>query len=125
MNKKRAASWNVSTASLFLRVGIGFSFLYAGIAVFLDPNSWIGFVPGFIENLVSKELFLYAHGLFDFLLALWLISGKKTFYASILASLTMSGIVIFNLSSLDILFRDISILFAAIALALLSLKDKE
>ncbi len=118
MNKK--INWNVLTASLFLRVGIGFSFLYVGIAVFLDPSSWIGFVPSFIENFISKELFLYTHGLFDLFLALWIISGKKTFYASILASLTMFGIIIFNLNSLDIIFRDISILFAIIALGILS-----
>ncbi len=107
-------------ASFFLRIGIAFSFIYVGVMAFSNPSSWIGFVPSFIENFVSKESFLYTHGLFDFLLGLWIISGKKTFHASILASLAMLGIIIFNLNSFDIVFRDISILFAAIALGILS-----
>lgn len=108
--------------SFFLRIGLAIVFLYAGIAAFLSPDSWVGFVPGFVSNVINSYYFLHIHSIFNVLLALWLISNKKTFYASIMSSCALIAIIVFNYTALDIVFRDISILFAAIALSIISYK---
>ncbi|MEK6850297.1 MAG: hypothetical protein AABX85_01850 [Nanoarchaeota archaeon] len=109
-------------ASFLLRIGLAIVFLYAGIAAFLSPDGWVGFVPGFVSNVISPYYFLHIHSIFNILLALWLISNKKVFYASIISSCALIAIILFNYTALDIVFRDISILFAAIALSVISYK---
>lgn len=110
-------------ACLFTRFGIGFTFLYAAISGFLNPNAWIGFLPNFLTFIASKETLLPIFGVYEILLALWLFSNRKIFYAAILSALTAGGIVVFNLGALDIVFRDIAIIFASLALAILTKED--
>jgi len=97
-------------------------FLYAAISSFLSPSSWIGFIPLFLRNLIDANLLLFAFSFYEIILGLWLLSNKTVFYASLLSALTILGIVISNLGALDIVFRDIAILFSAIALMILSYK---
>ena len=110
-------------ACLFIRYGIGFAFLYSAIAAFLNPNAWIGFLPNFLSLIAPKESFLTLFGGFEIFLALWLFSNKKIFYAAVISATMTSGIIIFNLGALDIVFRDVAILFSAVALAILTKKD--
>lgn len=105
--------------SFILRAGLAVVFFYAAIASFLDPLGWVGFIPLWIRNVIPGRLFLSVFSVYELILGLWLMSNKKIFYASILSALTMSGIIIFNPGALDILFRDVSILLSAIALAVL------
>ncbi len=112
-------------ACLFIRSGIGFAFLYSAIAAFLNPNAWIGFLPNFLSFIAPKESFLNLFGGFEILLALWLFSNKKIFYAAVISATMTSGIIIFNLGALDIVFRDVAILFSAVALAILTKKDSD
>jgi uncharacterized membrane protein len=104
-----------------LRIGIAFSLFYAGISIFLNPNSWIGFVPEVIRNIAGNNA-LYAHAFFDIFLGVWLLTNKKIFYASALTAINIFLITIFNLGALDIVFRDITIFFSAIALTVLTKK---
>lgn len=106
--------------SFILRAGLAIVFFYAAIAAFLDPSSWVGFIPLWIRNVFPERIFLYIHSVYNISLGLWLLSNKKIFYASILSALTMLAIVISNIGSLDILFRDVAILLSAVALAVLS-----
>ena len=106
-------------AIFFLRIGIAFAFFYVAISSFLNPISWIGFIPKFVELFVPAQTFLYGHAAFDMLLGIWLLTNRKIFYAAILSALTMFGIIIFNLSAMDIIFRDVAIFFSCVALAVL------
>jgi len=109
-------------------MGLAFVFLYAGISIISDPQSWIGFIPSsFLDNLLSKGSLLYIHAGLDIIAGLWLLFNKWIFYGSILATLDLAGIIIFNLGAIDIIFRDIGLLFSALALVILSSKniDKE
>lgn len=104
--------------SLLLRIGLAFSFLYAAIAAYFDPFSWIGFFPSFAHTLIPNDaLLLGLFGCVETLVALWLLSGWRIFLPSIAAALLLFGIVIFNWGALDILFRDVSLGFMALALA--------
>ncbi len=115
MNKKRVIS-------ILLRIGLAFAFLYAAIAAFMTPTSWVGFVPGFIELILPKEIFLSVFSSLEIILGAWILSGYKTYYASIVASLFLAGIIVPNIFSMETIFRDVSILFMAIALAVLEKK---
>lgn len=115
----------LSLADFLLRVGVAIVFLYAGVSSFLDPSSWVGFIPQFIRNIIPGAIFLPLFSVYEFALALWLISGKKVFYAAILAGITLLAIIFFNIGALDITFRDAAIFFAAMALLVLHLDDLE
>ncbi|KKS44207.1 hypothetical protein A2567_01415 [Candidatus Azambacteria bacterium RIFOXYD1_FULL_42_11] len=110
------------TALIFLRFGIAFVFFYAAIFSFLNPNDWIGFFPVFLRNILPTGLILAGFSFYELTLGFWLISGKLQFYSAILSALTILGIIVFNLGAFDIVFRDIGLFFAALALAFLSRK---
>lgn len=123
LKQKNLKMDNIQKANFFLRFGIALIFLYAAISSFLNPSSWIGFVPGFIQNIIPGMVFLKIYSIFQIGLSFWLFSGKKTFYAAILSALTVLGIIVFNIGAFDIIFRDVAIFFSCIALAFMS-KEK-
>ena len=104
---------------ILLRVGIAFTFFYAAIFSFLNPNDWIGFFPIFLRNLFGAQL-LNIFSFYELILGFWLLSGKYGFAASLISAATILGIIVFNLGALDIVFRDFGLFFAALALALLN-----
>ena len=106
-------------ASFILRVALAVPFLFAAIDATLQPEAWIGFVPQFLRNILPGSILLGAHALVDFTLALWLLSGWRTKYAAGFTALNLAVIIIVNLAALDIIFRDVGLLLAAIALEVL------
>lgn len=106
--------------SFLLRAGIAIAFLYAAIAAFLDPFAWIGFLPSWLDGMATRKLFLLLFSSYEIVLALWLLSGKQALRAATFSSATLFLIILFNVASLDILFRDVPILFAALALMALT-----
>ena len=112
-------------ASLLLRCGLSFAFLYAAIAAFFDPFSWIGFFPSFAHSIIPNDILLLSlFGCMESALALWLLLGKRLFLPSVFAALLLFGIVAFNWKSMDILFRDVSLGFMALALCVESYHKK-
>lgn len=106
------------SAALLLRVGLGFVLLYAALSSFLEPLNWIGFFPGFLFRLgIPEELVLGGFSLYEAILGLWLLWGKKVVYPALLSAMAFGGITFFNLGAMDILFRDLGLFFAALALA--------
>lgn len=104
---------------LLLRVAIAFAFLYPPIAALSDPDSWFGYFPKAIQLLpIDHALLLHGFGLLEVLIALWILFGKRIRVPSILATVILSAIVALHLKSFDVLFRDVSIALAALALAL-------
>ena len=100
---------------LLLRLAVAFSFSYPPIAALIEPDSWIGYFPAFIPASVTL---LHVFGAIELILALWIVFGKRIAIPSVLAALILLAIVVLNGAQFDILFRDISIALAAIALAL-------
>lgn len=91
-------------------------FLYAAVAATLEPTAWVGFFPQFLRALIPDKILLTLFALYELGLGLLVLSGRKTFYAGLLASATLLAIIITNITLLDIVFRDIAIFFAALAL---------
>ncbi len=50
-------------------------------------------------------------------LAAMLLAGRRLFVVSLLSALTMAGIVVLNLDSFGVLFRNVAIACAALSLA--------
>jgi uncharacterized membrane protein YphA (DoxX/SURF4 family) len=106
-------------AHLVLRLGVAFSFLYPPYAAISDPSSWIGYFPQFVRDLpIDTTLLLHAFGAVEVVIALWLISGWRVRYPALVAALLLIAIVAFSWNQLDVLFRDLTIAAAALALAL-------
>ena len=108
------------TPQLALRVGLAFVFIYAGINSLLNPSAWIGFVPVWIDTipLISREVFLTIHGLFEIVLGLALLFGIYKKLTAALAFLSLAGIIIF-FGINDITFRDLGLIAAAYTLFIL------
>ena len=115
----------ITLVDFLLRAGVAIVFLYAGISSFLNPSSWIGFIPQFIRNIIPETIFLPLFSISEFGIALWLLSGKKTLYAAGIAALTLLAIIFFNVGALDIVFRDTAIFFAAMTLVVLHWDERK
>lgn len=115
---------NIRVVNLLLRVSIASVFLYAAIAATLQPQNWIWYIPQFIQHIAPPDLLLHGFSSYQLVLSLWLLSGKKIFYAAILSSITLLAIIIANSNALDVLFRDFAIFFTSLALAVGSYKKQ-
>jgi hypothetical protein len=109
---------NQKVVHFLLRISIASVFLYAAVAATLQPQNWIWYIPQFARNILSGQFLLLVFSSYQFLLSLWILSGRKIFYAASLASLTFLGIIIANSNDLDVLFRDFAIFFASVALVI-------
>jgi len=105
-----------------LRVGLAFAFLYPAVSAVFNPFSWVGYFPSFLLNLVGTYdiVLLHVFGVTEVLIGLWLLFGRKIFIPSVVAAIYLFGIIVFNLNQMDVVFRDISILTIAVALAVMS-----
>jgi uncharacterized membrane protein YphA (DoxX/SURF4 family) len=102
--------------SALLRAGLATIFLYAAISSLKNPQDWIGYIPAFVRERVQGNTLLHVFSAYELLLALWLLSGKYIKLAALAAACTLAGIVLFNFSLFAITFRDIALIFAALAL---------
>jgi uncharacterized membrane protein YphA (DoxX/SURF4 family) len=103
-------------ASLFLRVGLAVVFLYAAISSFVSPSDWIGYLPTFVRSIFPATVVLGVFSVIELILAAWLLSGVYVRLAALICSIMLLGIVLSNFSLLPISFRDIGLIFAALAL---------
>lgn len=106
------------TANVILRIGAAFAFLYPPIDALFNADSWVGYFPRFLlASGIPPMVLLQGFGVVEIILALWILSGWKIFWPSLVAAAMLVAIVAFNFSQLEILFRDLSIAAAALALA--------
>ncbi|MBS3119554.1 hypothetical protein J4475_01905 [Candidatus Woesearchaeota archaeon] len=108
---------NNNLSELLLRLGLAFAFAYAAIASFVNPTSWLGFFPAWMTGIIPGSILLQMFSVLQIIIAVWLLSGWKVFYAASIYALMVLGIVVFNIGAMDIVFRDVTIFFAAVALA--------
>ena len=109
----------ISVPEWLLRIGVVGSFLYPPFDALMDPYSWIGYFPAFLTNLVAPHgvLLLHAFGVLEIGIGLWLLLGRSIRIPALVASILLIAIVVCNLPQFQVLFRDVSIALAALALA--------
>ena len=116
----KSKSGQKNYASLLLRIGLGLVFAYAAVGSYRHPQAWVGYLPGFIANSSHALLALKFFTFYELVLAVWLFTGYYLKYAAIVTALTLVGIVLVNHRALDITFRDIGLIFSALALLALN-----
>lgn len=107
-------------AHLILRLSLGFAFLYPAINAWFDPDSWLSYFPKFMRGIVSDHLLLSSFGLLEIVIALWIISNRRIFIPSIVATILLISITFFHLNDFQVLFRDVSLAGMALSLAILA-----
>lgn len=105
-----------------LRIGIAFTFLYAGVSSLIEPSDWIWYVPDFTDKVIPKEISLFLFSIAEVILGVWLISGWKTKFAALISTLILGGITLLSLNAFQITFRDVGLVLAALALFSISKK---
>ena len=111
-------------ASFLLRVGLTIAFFYAGVSSLLQPDVWVSFFPSFLLTILSGKILLLLFTLYQFGLGLWLLSGVKAYYSGLFSAITLLIILISNVLVLDIVFRDVALLFSSLALCALHYKER-
>ncbi|MEO8637680.1 MAG: hypothetical protein ABI430_02135 [Candidatus Taylorbacteria bacterium] len=109
------------TVWLLIRVAIAFAFFYPAIKIHIDPDSWLSYFPPFIKTVgIPQIVILYLFTAVHLAIGIWILSGKRIFIPCLLATLFLAGLILTNLSQMDILFRDVSLLLITLALAIQS-----
>ncbi len=101
---------------ILIRLGLSFVFVYAAISMSLDPQGYSHYVPRLIQQIISVEIFLHVFGFFEIVLSLWLLSGKLGLYSAALSALILISLTVSNIDSFNVLFRNVGIIFGALAL---------
>lgn len=108
-----------------LRLGLAFAFIYPAVSAFIEPSNWIGFIPTFIRNLVSADIFLPIYSIAELIIGAGILLAKNPFYYTVSGAFVLGAVVILNIGSFDLVFRDVSIIGMAIALVMLNLNVKK
>lgn len=119
MNTTDIKQSNINIARWFLRFGLAFVYGYAAIEMQINPDNFLKYVPPLMQTIIPLDIFLITFGIFEILLTLWLISGKRTEYAGLISFFLMVGIMIPNVTYFNILFRNVAIALASLALTAL------
>lgn len=112
----------ITQGRFLLRIGLAFAFFYAAIQSIRLPEAWAYWIPKFVLALipVSPTLLIDIVAVGQIGLGLWLISGRRQRLAGGIAAAFLFGITVFNLRLFDVVFRDVSLALAAVALAVLA-----
>lgn len=122
MGRKGAEIKNLQSnklASWALRFGLALVLLYASVSSFVTPSDWIGYLPHFMTQYITGTMLLHIFSVYEFALALWLLSGYFLRLAALVSAATFAGIILTNLGVLAVTFRDVTMVFASLALAVL------
>jgi len=106
----------LTSPAFLLRLGLTFTFLYAGISSLLNPSDWIWYIPKFVESFVPASFALSSFSVVEIILALWLITGKYLKYSALATTLVLASITLASLNVFQVTFRDVGLTLAAFAL---------
>jgi uncharacterized membrane protein YphA (DoxX/SURF4 family) len=104
---------------LILKLGLGATFVLTGLLILKDENKWVHMLPGwFTKRIGSARSFMVGTAWFDLILGAWIVSGYFTGIAASLAALHLFGVlVVSGKHEFHEVYRDIGLLFMAVALA--------
>jgi len=99
-------------------------FFYAAVAALITPAAWVGFFPNWTRVMVSGQILIYLFSLWQIILAIWIISGKRLFSSALAAAITLLLIIVSNVEFFDVIFRDFYLLASALLLTALSRQEE-
>ncbi|MEO5950624.1 MAG: hypothetical protein ABIQ04_04205 [Candidatus Saccharimonadales bacterium] len=107
---------NIKLISLFLRLGLAFTFAYAAIDALLEPEAWVAYIPSFSANFINAKLALDILSVAQLVLVVFLLFKIQIKFCALAAIAFLVGLTVFNLPTFFITFRDIGLALAAVAL---------
>ena len=96
MNQTDISQKNITISRWLLRFGLAFVYGYAAVETQLNPANFLKYVPSLVQNIIPFDIFLVVFGIFEIILTLWLLSGKRTEYAGLISCFLMIGIILPN-----------------------------
>ncbi len=108
-----------------LRIGMAITFLWIGVLIFKEPESWGGFVQPWVVKLLPVPLreAMIGTAVLDFILGLLMLLDVWVWLAAAIASAHL--IMVLTVSGIDsITVRDIGLLAATLALVAATVPDK-
>jgi len=79
---------------LFLRWGLGLTFIYIGLDIFVHPDLWIGYMPATVPFGLARDTTLRAAGFFDLALGTLLVVRFIPKLMGMLAALHLLGVMV-------------------------------
>lgn len=107
-----------------LRAGLAFVFCYAGTAMIVNPAAFMTYVPEALQGSPLAHTFLLMIAGFELFLVIGLLWPRFTAISALLAAAMMASIVLLNLDSFEVLFRNVAIACAALSLSLQTRRDR-
>lgn len=107
-----------NNATFFLKLGIAFAFIYAGVSGLVTPLNWTGYFPESLRSVINSQTLILIWSIAEIALGIWIFSEHMLGLSSAIATVALIVVVLFNIPQMDILFRDISLAFAALALSI-------
>lgn len=98
-----------------LRIGLSLVILWFGVSQLLNPQQWIGFVPGWLENIAPLITFVYINAVFEIAFSLLILSNNFVKLSSILLSIHLV-IIILELGYNGVAVRDVGIVVGFLSL---------
>ena len=98
-----------------LRWGIGITYAWIGVDMFIHPETWIGYIPAEGIGGLDRDTSLMVAGVLDVGIGILLIIQKFVKAVSALASVHLAGIL-FTHGLDSVLIRDVGLLGATLAL---------
>lgn len=113
------STYKPAVASALIRVGLAAVFIYAGLDAFKEPAAWISYIPEFSNKFIAAKTALDIISVIQLVLAVALVTGRYVKYCAVVAIAFLAGLLVFNLDTFLITFRDIGLITAAAALIFL------
>lgn len=105
-----------------LGIGLGFTFLYAGVSSLIDPTAWIGYLPNWTSALAPAETLILIHGVFQTVVGLALVLNFALRATAAIAAADLAAIILFY--GIDLVtFRDVGLFIMAAALYRIAMGD--
>lgn len=110
------------TSFHILRIGLAITFIWIGVLIFRDPESWSGYVQPWAVKLlpVPVSKILLATAIFDIFIGVLFLIDWFCWLAGLLGALHLVAVLAVS-GITDITVRDIGILAAAVAVMIESL----
>lgn len=107
-----------SLVGFVLKLGLGFSLLYAAFFSFLKPIEAIPFYPSFLATSIDDRGVVYVIGIATLGLVGWMFSGKRKFLSSLTVTVLIGLVALINITEISFFFKVAPSFAIALALTL-------
>ncbi len=99
-----------------LRGGLAFVFTYAALSAWIDPDALAGYLPAAVPSSWSTTL-ARVFAAYELVVVIALLTRRYLQAASLVSAATLVVIVVINPTAFGVLFRNVALICAALALA--------